>query len=40
MNSQNVPVKKIIEEVFVDTCHKLNHESGIDTKFRYFEFIK
>ena len=31
---QNIPVKKIIEDVFIDTCHKLNHESNVDTKFR------
>lgn len=31
--SQTVPIKRIIETVFLDTCDKLNHESGIDTKF-------
>lgn len=32
--SQGAPIKKIIEDVFQETCHKLNHESQIDTKFR------
>jgi len=31
--NQGVPVKKIIEDVFIETCHKLNHESNVDTKF-------